>query len=163
MKDELIEKFCNHATTQAIIAIELLNRNFKILNRKGVKELIALYLLIPYITKDQLITKNENYKIPKLENQIDFWTFVDSDGNERKITFKNLRDSMCHSFLTIEENSGNIIIDDRATLSREEHDKLTANGCERLNIDILQKKLILIFNEIIQKQYNHIENVKRGI
>lgn len=108
----------SHAKFLAEIALSILQGNTAVLGVNGVKEIIALYLLIPYITQDQLITPGEGYIVPKLDGEF-------CDG----INLKNLRDAICHSFVTIEEdrNYGTyhgkyLVFDDRIVLKRREHD-----------------------------------------
>ena len=57
-----------HATTMSQIAVSLLMGENP-LNVREIRELLAMYMLIPYITNSQLDTPNESYKIPKLDKQ----------------------------------------------------------------------------------------------
>ena len=50
MEDSSENKYNSHAKFLADIAIAILNGNKLVLDVNGVKEIIALYLLIPYIT-----------------------------------------------------------------------------------------------------------------
>ena len=66
MTEERIANYNDHAKFLADIAKEILRGNKAVLDVKGVKEIIALYLLIPYITPDTLMTPDEKCVIPKL-------------------------------------------------------------------------------------------------
>lgn len=76
-----------HAIFMSRIAIELLNGNIDILSAKGVKEIIAMYLLIPYITNKQLDTPDSKYyNIPKLDINSLFSKVQYKDGSLSKTT-----------------------------------------------------------------------------
>lgn len=108
--------FREHSIFLSEIAENILNGNDRFLSIPGVREIIALYLIIPYITNNQLDLGMPS-KMPKLDLSEEF---------VNGINLKNLRDSICHSFVTVEESSsdklGRIIIDDRAQMSRNTHD-----------------------------------------
>lgn len=109
--------FKEHSIFLSEIAQNILNGNNEILLIPGVREIIALYLIVPYITHDQL-----DYGMPSKTPKLDL-----SEEFINGVNLKNLRDSICHSFVTVEESSkerlGRIIIDDRAQMKRNEHDK----------------------------------------
>ena len=109
--------FKEHSIFLSEIARYILNGNDKVLSIPGVREIIALYLLIPYTTYDQLDAGMPS-KMPKLDLSEEFM-----DG----VNLRNLRDAICHSFVTVEESSkdklGRIIIDDRSQLNRKTHNK----------------------------------------
>jgi len=115
-----INNFNDHAKKLAKIGLQLINGNKSILEENGVKEIIALYLLIPYITDSTLQVPEPTalHKIPKLEG-----TFVE------EIKLNNLRNAISHSFVTTEEvKDGNkdtyILFDDRILYTRNEHDTI---------------------------------------
>jgi hypothetical protein len=142
------QNYNEHAKFLADIALEVLRGNSLVLDINGVKEIIALYLLIPYATPQRLDTPGGKYKIPRV------------DGNfAPNIQLRDLRDAICHSFVTVEEdkNDGSrhgkqLIVDDRATLSRKNHDELEVKS-KAVNIDIMyaHKKLEELFEEIIKQ------------
>ena len=108
--------FREHSIFLSEIAQNILNENDNVLSIHGVREIIAMYLIIPYITNDQLDTGMPS-KMPKLELSKEFMN---------GINLKNLRDTISHSFVTVEESSkeklGRIILDDRAQITRKAHD-----------------------------------------
>lgn len=65
MTEERINNCNDHATHMADIALRILAGDEKILRVSGVKEQIALYLLIPYMTLDTLTTPGERCVIRK--------------------------------------------------------------------------------------------------
>src|SRR5665647_3527822 len=105
--------FREHSIFLSEIAQNILNGNDNVLSIPGVREIIALYLLIPYTTYDQLDTGMPS-KMPQLDLSQEFM-----DG----VNLRNLRDAICHSFVTVEESSkdklGRIIIDDRSQINRK--------------------------------------------
>lgn len=145
-KENRIKRYNEHAKFMADIAVAVLAGNKDVLDVNGVKEIIALYLLIPYITTSQLETPGEGYIVPKITEN-----FSDT------ISLKNLRDAICHSFVTTEEklNDGSghgdyLILDDRASYNRTEHEKLiTKSGTTSIKIDYTHKRLEEIFKQII--------------
>lgn len=109
----------------------------------GVKEIIGLYLLIPYINNESNRLKyDSNHRQIGILDDDDI-AFYDIDG--RAIKIKNLRDTLCHSFVSCEAPEGEepyIIFDDRITMSRSEHNRLagTVNGSKCVlvkNCDVL--------------------------
>lgn len=147
MNDEQVKRYNEHAKFLADIAIQLLNDNKNVLNVNGVKEIICLYLLIPYITPDKLETPDTNCVIPDLKGN--FCT---------NVSLKDLRDAICHSFVTVEaeKNDGSLhgkylILDDRAMLNRKEHDALTSNSKTTcIDIKYANKKLLELFKEVVE-------------
>ena len=107
--------FKEHSIFLSEIAENILIGNDSFLSIPGVRELIALYLLIPYATHDQLDAWMPS-KMPKLDLSNEFINGVN---------LRNLRDTICHSFATVEESSkdrlGRIVIDDRAQMTRKAH------------------------------------------
>jgi hypothetical protein len=107
--------FKEHSIFLSEIAENILIGNDSFLLIPGVRELIALYLLIPYATHDQLDAGMPS-KMPKLDL---------SDEFINGVNLRNLRDTICHSFATVEESNkdrlGRIIIDDRAQMTRKTH------------------------------------------
>jgi len=110
--------FQEHSIFLSEIAQSILNGNDAILSIPGVREIISMYLLIPYATHDQL-DAGMSSKIPKLDLNEEFLS---------GINLRNLRDTICHSFVSVEESSagrlGRIIIDDRSQMNRKEHNDL---------------------------------------
>lgn len=97
----------------------------------GVKEIIGLYLLIPYINNEsnRLLYDNDHEQIGILSD--DEIAFNDIYG--RQIKIKDLRDTICHSFVSCEAPEGQepcIIFDDRIFMTRSEHNRYagTAEG-----------------------------------
>jgi hypothetical protein len=109
--------FREHSIFLSEIAQNILEGNDKILLIPGVREIIALYLMIPYATNQQLDAGMPS-KMPKLDLSEEFISGVN---------LRDLRDTICHSFVTVEESNkdrlGRIIIDDRAQMNRNTHDK----------------------------------------
>lgn len=128
--------FKEHSIFLSEIAQNILEGNDRILSIPGVREIIALYLIIPYTTHDQLDSGMPS-KMPKLDITQEFLN---------SINLRNLRDTICHSFVTVEESTeerlGRIIIDDRAQMSRKEHnDQDTKTKCVFLEVPELHNKL----------------------
>jgi len=125
--------FREHSIFLSEIAQNILNGNDNFLSIPGVREIIALYLLIPYTTNEQLDTGMPS-KMPQLDLSQEF-----IDG----INLRNLRDTICHSFVTVEESSkdklGRIIIDDRSQMNRKPHDE-QAIKTKGVFVDILQAR-----------------------
>jgi len=118
-----------------------------VLSVNWVKDIFALYLLIPYIASDTLETPGEKYILPKTS-----WNFCNN------VIFKNLRDSICHTFVTVEEKvndwSGHgdyLIFDGRILYDRRTHDKLGYYS-KTWNIDVkyVHQRLLELYNEIIK-------------
>lgn len=137
--------FKEHSIFLSEIAISVLNGNDKVLSIPGVREIIALYLLTPYITNTQLDTGMPS-KMPKLDLSEQFSDEVD---------LKNLRDAICHSFVSVEESTverkGRIIIDDRAQMNRNKHDKQDSKTkaiC--VEIDATNERLKELHNKVIK-------------
>lgn len=159
-----IIKYNTHAIFMSEIALAVLNNNKSILDVKGVKELIATYLLIPYITRDQLDTPSVNNNIPQLDINDVFQKAMDENGNICDITLDNLRNSICHSFLTVEDrDNGYIIIDDRAIYnSRATHANLQKKSlCQKLDIKSVEMKLKELHSKIIKQQHDFNEQLKK--
>ncbi|MCF6132749.1 hypothetical protein [Flavobacterium wongokense] len=109
--------FEEHSIFLAEIAKNILDGNDSFLAIPGVREIIAMYLLIPYTTNDQL-DAGMTSKTPQLDLSEEFMSGVN---------LRNLRDTICHSFVSVEESSparlGRIIIDDRAQMDRKTHNQ----------------------------------------
>lgn len=122
--------FREHSIFLSEIAKNILDKNDKVFQIPGVREIISLYLLIPYMTNDQLDHGMQS-KMPRLDLSNDFIS---------GINLKNLRDAVCHSFVSVEESTdqrtGRIIIDDRSQMNRKNHDELTSKT-KAVNLDIL--------------------------
>lgn len=143
MNDKEI-KYNEHAKFLADIALAILEGNKSALDVNGVKEIIAFYLLIPYITPAQLRTPGENYIIPRISGKF-------SDN----INYEDIRDTICHSFITVEEKKGipghgdYLIFDDRVMKNKQVHSKQDYHSqCVPVRIDYAHEKLISTFLEI---------------
>ncbi len=142
--NEREKKYNDHAKFLADIALEVLKGNKSVLDVNGVKEIIAFYLLIPYITSVQLKTPGENYKMPRISGK-----FSDS------INYEDIRDTICHSFITVEEKKGipshgdGLIFDDRIMGNKKVHSKQDYHSkCVYIKIDYAHEKLMSTFMEI---------------
>ena len=146
MSNKNSEKYNSHAKFMAEIAVAVLNWNKNVLDVNWVKEIIALYLLIPYITPDTLVTPWEDFVLPKLEG-----AFSDT------VSLKNLRDSICHMFVTAEEKTNDwsghgdyLIFDDRIFHDRCIHDKLwDISKTWNISINYVHQRLLELYNEIL--------------
>ena len=150
MDMDRIENYNEHARFLADIAVAILKGKSEVLEINGVKEIIALYLLIPYITPETLETPDDYCKIPKIEG-----LFCDD------INLKDLRHALCHSFVTVEEdkNDGSIhgkrlILDDRALYdNRRSHIELGKHSSTaNILIEYANRRLIELFDEIRRKR-----------
>jgi hypothetical protein len=136
--------FKEHSIFLSEIAQNVLAGNNGIFEVPGVREIIALYLLIPYATYDQLDAGMPS-KMPKLDLSEEF-----VDG----VSLRNLRDAICHSFVTVEESSkeklGRIIIDDRAQMTRKLHEQQSPKSKNlSLEIPFTHKKLKELHSKVI--------------
>lgn len=136
--------FKEHSIFLSEIAQNILDGNDKFLLIPGVREIIALYLLIPYATHDQLDAGMPS-KMPKLDMSEEFINGVN---------LRNLRDAICHSFVTVEESTrerlGRIIVDDRAQMSRKIHNEQEFKALNvSLQIPQAHKKLRELHSKII--------------
>ena len=153
-KEELenILSYNNHAITMSQIAVNLLMGGNP-LNIKGIRELLAMYLLVPYITKSQLDTPDENYNIPKLDVSTVFTKVQFKDGSLSEMTLDGLRNAICHSFMALTDK-GDLMLDDRASyVDRKSHDELDDKGfCNRLELEKTRNKLLLLHKKVLQQQ-----------
>ncbi|POY40179.1 hypothetical protein C3L50_05900 [Flavobacterium alvei] len=137
--------FQEHSIFLSEIAKSILEGDLKILSIPGVSEIIALYLLIPYITNDQLDT-GMHLKIPQLDLNEEFINGVN---------LQNLRNALSHSFVSVEESTekgiGRIIIDDRSQMNRKNHDEQESKT-KGVFIDIIKA------NEKLQELHNKVIN-----
>ena len=148
MEKDRAQNYNEHATFLADIAKAILDGNKNVLDVNGVKEIIALYLMIPYMSDATLQTPGEKYIIPHLNG--DFY---------HNIPFSELRNTICHSFVTVEEDNGdgvhgkNLIFDDRIICDKKLHSQ-KGNHSEAYNIDIVyvHKKLLEMVDEIIMRE-----------
>ena len=149
MNEHSIAQYNSHAKFLADIAKAILDGRKAVLDVNGVKEIIALYLLIPYITPDTLMTPDEKCIIPKLSG-----SFSDD------ITLEDLRNTICHSFVTVEADKGNgsvhgktLILDDRVFYhNRKDHIELGVHSSAcRIPIDYTHKRLDELFNEVLRR------------
>ena len=163
-KEELenITSYNNHAITMSNIAISLLMGDNP-LNIKGVRELLAMYLLVPYITKSQLETPSENCNIPKLDVNSMFAKVMNKDGTLSEMTLESLRNAICHSFIALTDK-GDLMLDDRASLDRKAHEELEDKGfCNRLELDKTRSKLLSLHKQVIQQQVEFHNNLLKDL
>ena len=114
-----------HAKLMAEIALCILEWKNDCLDIPWVKEIIWLYLLIPYATPNdnKLKTPWDDYNIPDISNELFYG----------KISLSDVRDTICHSFVTFEKESNDwlhwkhLIFDDRIITNKKEHSKITDN------------------------------------
>lgn len=148
---ENIISYNNHAVTMAQIAVNLLEGKNP-LNGCGVRELLALYLLVPYITNKRLDVPAANYNVPQLDMKTVLTKVRFKNGSLSEMTLDNLRNALCHSFVALTEK-GDLILDDRASLDRKTHDSLSDKGfCNRLEIGKTRNKLLALHKSILKQQ-----------
>lgn len=152
----------NHAVFMARVAVKLLEGDYSVLNAYGVRELIALYLLVPYITNSQLDTPNEiNYNIPQLDLNSIFTKVINKDGSIAEMTLDRLRNAICHSFVSTAGERG-LLLDDRASYDRKTHDNLADKDfCNRIEIEPTRKKLLALHKEVILQQVAFNSNLMK--
>jgi len=161
------KRFNEHATFLSEIAVDLLNCNDICLHKTGVREIIALYLLIPYISKSQLKTPGENYVVPQLQITDVFTDVIkckngnikpeDLKNDDLKIpmTLENLRNTICHSAVFAQENSEKtrreLVIDCRSLYDKKpEHDTKGHHSDNVLvPVAIAHERLKELHNEVI--------------
>ena len=163
-KEELenITSYNNHAITMSNIAISLLMGGNP-LNIKGVRELLAMYLLVPYITKSQLETPSENCNIPKLDINSLFTKVINKNGTMSEMTLESLRNAICHSFMALTDK-GDLMLDDRASLDRKAHEELEDKGfCNRLELAKTRSKLLSLHKQVIQQQVEFHNNLLKDL
>ena len=147
MTDEKIKNYNSHAVFLADIAKAIIENNKNVLDVNGVKEIISLYLLIPYMTESTLKTPDEKCLIPKLSGD-----FLPG------ISFASLRNTISHSFVTTEEdkNDGSmhgkcLIFDDRLKEDRKLHSsKDYHSNAESLLIELVHKRIREMIDEILK-------------
>ena len=148
---EDIISYNNHAVTMAQIAVNLLEGKNP-LNVCGVRELLALYLLVPYITNKRLDVPAANYNVPQLDMKTVLTKVRFKNGSLSEMTLENLRNALCHSFVALTEK-GDLLLDDRASLDRKTHDSLSDKGfCNRLEIGKTRNKLLALHKSILKQQ-----------
>ena len=147
MTDEKIKNYNSHAVFLADIAKAIIDNNKNVLDVNGVKEIISLYLLIPYMTESTLQTPDEKCIIPKLSG--DFMP---------GIPFSSLRDTISHSFITTEEDKKDgsmhgkfLIFDDRLVTERKLHSKKgNHSNAAPLLIESVHKRIEEMLDEILK-------------
>ncbi len=113
-------QYNNHYTILADIALAILNGNKDALDINGIKEIVALYLMIPYMSNVVLDPPDDSSFIPKITGRF-----------SKDIGFNDLRDTIAHSFVTVEEDDGDsnsrhgkmLCFDDRIICDKKEHSK----------------------------------------
>lgn len=147
MTEDQVIKYNEHALFLADIAKAVLEGNGNVLEVNGVKEIIALYLMIPYMSSSTLDTPDERCIIPKIQGK-----FCNS------ITYEDLRNTIAHSFVTVEEdkNDGSyhgkyLIFDDRIVSDKKEHSKKGNHSTAHfIRIDVIRDELL----EQLQRMYS---------
>lgn len=148
---ENIISYNNHAVTMAQIAVNLLEGKNP-LNVRGVRELLALYLLVPYITNKRLDVPAANYNVPQLDMKTVLTKVRFKNGSLSEMTLDNLRNALCHSFVALTEK-GDLILDDRASCDRKTHDTIPDKGfCNRLEVFQTRRKLLELHKEVLKQQ-----------
>lgn len=159
---ENILSFNNHAVTMSRIAVSLLSGGNPLVFR-GVRELLAMYLLIPYITNKNLNTPDKNHKIPKLDINSLFSKVINKDGSYSEMTLEHLRNAICHSFMALTDK-GDLLLDDRASCDRKTHDAMIDKGfCNRLELDKTREKLLSLHKKVIQQQVDFHNNLLKEL
>ena len=140
-----IQNYNEHATFMADIAKSVLKGNKDVLDVNGVKEIIALYMMIPYMSDNTLQTPGDKYIIPHLDGD-----FLNS------ISYSDLRNTISHSFVTVEEDNGDgvhgkrLIFDDRIITEKKKHSqKGNHSEAYTINIESVHNKLIEMVDKII--------------
>ena len=148
---ENIISYNNHAVTMAQIAVNLLEGKNP-LNVCGVRELLALYLLVPYITNKRLDVPAANYNVPQLDMKTVLTKVRFKNGSLSEMTLDNLRNALCHSFVALTEK-GDLILDDRASCDRKTHDTIPDKGfCNTLEVLQTRRKLLELHKEVLKQQ-----------
>lgn len=148
---ENIISYNNHAVTMAQIAVNLLEGKNP-LNGCGVRELLALYLLVPYITNKRLDVPAANYNVPQLDMKTVLTKVRFKNGSLSEMTLDNLRNALCHSFVALTEK-GDLILDDRASCDRKTHDTIPDKGfCNRLEVLKTRRKLLELHKKVLKQQ-----------
>lgn len=163
-KEELenILSYNNHAVTMSRIAVSLLAGENP-LNLRGVREILAMYLLVPYITNSQLDKPDELYNIPKLDINSLFTKVIYKDGSLKEMTLDRLRNAICHSFIALTEK-GDLLLDDRASCDRKTHDGLDDKGfCNRLELEKTRNKLLTLHKQVLQQQIEFNKNLLKDV
>lgn len=157
MHKEELEKalsYNSHATTMSQIAVSLLMGKNP-LNIRGVRELLAMYLLVPYITNSQLDTPDKDYNIPKLNINTVFTKVQAKDGSLSDMTLDRLRNALCHSFVALTDK-GDLMLDDRASCDRKAHDSMTDKGfCNMLLLEKTRDRLLSLHNDVLKQQQKY--------
>ena len=119
----------------------------------GVREIIGLYLLIPFMNNGskKLAFDEEHTQVAVFDD--DEVAFSDINGNQIKI--ENLRDTICHSFVSCDAPKGKdpvIVFDDRIIMSYGQHKKL--EGTEKGSKCILVRNSDVL--DFLKKAYERI-------
>lgn len=166
MRKEELERIINyneHAIFLSEIAVNLLENNTNALIVPGIREIISMYLLIPYITKDLLDTPSSNHNIPQLNTSEVFYEYLNEDGTKHQINLEGLRNAICHSFVSLEDKGG-IIVDDRSIHpNRRSHvNQQKKSLCERLDIELTRKKLLNFHKKVLEEQKTFNDKFKKA-
>ena len=113
----------------------------------GVKEIIGLYLLIPYVRHAQLKYTQPMEQIKILNNNYVCFKSV----NGKQIKLKNLIDTICHSFVgcEIKDNSIYIVFDDRVLYNSSVKHKASNEAVLVKNNEVIN--FLKVANEEIDK------------
>ena len=126
----------------------------------GVKEIVGLYLLIPYLNNaNNQLTYDGNYEQIRIFDD-DYVAFQDIKGKEIKI--KDLRDTICHSFVSCDAPEGKdpcIVFDDRVVMSRSEHDKKTGTADGNHCILVKNQDVLFFLKEAFKKINDLMSNL----
>ena len=140
-------QYNNHSTILADIALAILNGNKDALDINGAKEIVALYLMIPYMSNVVLDPPDDLSFIPKITGRFG-----------KDISFNDLRDTIAHSFVTVEEDDGDsnsrhgkmLCFDDRIICDKKEHSKKGLHGnAVFIPIDYVHHRLVQAAQEVI--------------
>lgn len=137
----------------AEIAKEIMKQNFDFFNVDGIKELICLYLLLPYINPDSL-KYDSNHKALTI--------YSDEEICFDNIKMRNLRNTLSHSFLGLELKDAHgwkengLVFDDRILFdSKEEHP--CGTGAKVYPVSQIRK----FINDSIEKIFNKWTHQKK--
>ena len=127
----------------------------------GVREIIGLYLLIPYINNENGTLKYDiNHTQISIfdENEV---LFCDTNGNP--IYYKNLRDTICHSFVSCDigvYNEPVLAFDDRIIMTKSEHDNLANTGAGAKCVLVKNSDVLDFLKKAYSKIIAEFENDK---
>lgn len=145
-------QYNKHSTILAKMALEILNGNKDVLDINGIKEIIAIYLMIPYMSNRVLDPPDNSSFIPKITERF-----------SEDISFSDLRDTIAHSFVTVEEDDGDpnsrrgkmLCFDDRIICDKKSHSKKGLHGdAVFIPIEYTHNRLIQVAKKLVDKKHN---------